>query len=123
GRRTLAAGEHRRQRLRGLGARGRRPGHPAHHRLGLRQRRGDADPRPARPVLHGDSAMSAGRVVIIGGGGVGAACAYYLARARGGGGGGGGGEGAEGAARREGVFLSAPATPRGGPARGGWGSR
>ena len=80
GGRGLAAGEHHRQRLRGERAPRRRPRHPAHHRLGLRHRRGDAAARPGRPVLHGDSCMS-GHVVVVGGGVIGAACAYYLSRA------------------------------------------
>ena len=49
----LAAGEHHRHRLRGHASASRRQGHPAHHRLGLRQWRGDPDPRPRRPFEMG----------------------------------------------------------------------
>src|SRR5262249_53923456 len=59
----------------------RRADRAARDGLGLRHGRGHPAARPGRPLPHGDTPMSAGRVVVVGGGVIGAACAYYLSRA------------------------------------------
>ena len=56
--RDLAAGEHRRQRLRRALSHGGRLHSALHHRPRVRERRSDAAVRSSRPVLHGDSRMN-----------------------------------------------------------------
>src|SRR5262249_29949894 len=57
-------------------------GPPAHHRLGLRHRRGDAAAGPRGPVprWHPGVRSAMPTVIVLGGGIIGAACAHYLNR-------------------------------------------